>query len=545
MTVISSHASADRSAPTAANWLASPLFFWGALALYLAAHVALRLWETPNLGKNDVQEALAAQGWAWGYHPRNPPLHTWLLMGSYYLFGVGLVAHVILKYVLLGATYVFAWLSARILFARVELATLGAFSLTLLTPFAWTVHTALTHTLLLAALIFATLWAALRVAIHRRLADYAVLGFVIGLGLLAKYSYPLFLLPFLAAVLCQADLRRTFLHPRLLLTLGVALLVFAPHGLWMATARFDFIGFLADKQRSEVTHSYLLDVGTGLGNVAVGAMSFLAPLILVSGLLLHGSPRSGEVGEVGAPAWGRVLMLAPVFGLGLLLADVILFRATQFEERYFMCALLLAPLALFGWLDRRSLAVSDKTCVLFGASVLAGSLIVFSGLVGRALIYNRSCDRCLDEMAVGELVRRVRADAGFERGTIVSDHYDLAGNMRIAFPRARVYAANYVVESQFGDASGQCLLVWNARRVGDAAPELLTTFLAQRGLTIPPGEPRFVEAPLLRSGTRMDRLAYWVLPNADGACKPRRDSWSGASYSVSGRKIGPAAAGPS
>ena len=41
--------------------------------------------------ENVVQEALAAQGWAWGYHPRNPPLHTWLLMASYSVFGVGLI----------------------------------------------------------------------------------------------------------------------------------------------------------------------------------------------------------------------------------------------------------------------------------------------------------------------------------------------------------------------------------------------------------------------------------------------------------------------
>jgi hypothetical protein len=497
--------------------------FWLVLAAYLALHVLLRLWETPNIGKNDVQEALAAQGWAWGYHPRNPPLHTWLLMASYSVFGVGLLAHVVLKYVLLGSAYLFAYLSGRRLLSTNALALAGALSLTLLTPFAWTVHTALTHTLLLAVLILATLWAAIRLVAHRRWLDYLVFGAVIGLGFLAKYSYPLFLIPFLAAMACQAKFRRALLAPRALATLAAAVVVFAPHGIWMMSARFDFVAFLAEKQRSEAPQPYWADLGLGLKNLIVGALSFAGPLILLTLLFFRKELRAAQEPRAGRDSlWAPVLMLTSVFALVILALDVAVLRATQFEERYFMCALLLAPLALFLRLDPKKPAISERKLAAFGGAVLVVVLIVGAGLGGRALFYNRTCNRCWDEMAVADFVRRIHDSSGFQHGTIIADHYNLAGNMRIAFPDERSIAANYVVEHPRRAASGECMLVWNARNAGDAAPPLLREYLASRHLSLPSGGgPTYVDAPLRRSADRMDRLAYWVLPNADGNCDAR------------------------
>ena len=58
MTVISSERRAARAAPTAVNWLASPFLFWGVLALYLAAHIALRLW---SLGDAELRRRVTAK----------------------------------------------------------------------------------------------------------------------------------------------------------------------------------------------------------------------------------------------------------------------------------------------------------------------------------------------------------------------------------------------------------------------------------------------------------------------------------------------------
>jgi hypothetical protein len=524
MTVISSEVRAPRVASASANWLASPLFFWGVLALYLAVHLAFRLWETPILGKNDVQEALAAQGWAWGYQPRNPPLHTWLLMGGYGVFGVGLLAHAVLKYVLLGAVYGFAYLSGRRVLGSNALAAIAAISFSLLTPFAWTVHTALTHTLLLAVVVLATLWAAIRLTSEQRWLDYAAFGFVIGLGFLAKYSYPLFLGPLIAAMLCQRAFRPVVLSRKMLAALAVAVLVFLPHGLWMLGPRFDFVAFLASKQQSAAPHPYLVDLGEGLGHVVLGAISFLAPLLLVAAVALRGAVRTAWAS---LSPWARTLWLVPAFGLGLLVVDVVVLRATQFEERYFLCALLVTPLVLFAALDRRLTPRLDAKLVTFGVGALAAALIVLAGLGGRALVGNQSCGRCWNEMAINELVARVRSSSGFQHGTIIADHYNVAGNLSVAFPHDRVIAANYLVEQPRLGASGQCLLVWNARNAGDALPASIAAYLAEHRLALPAGGPTYIEAPLLRSANRMDRFAYWLAPSADGNCEQRAGAPAG------------------
>jgi hypothetical protein len=286
----------------------------------------------------------------------------------------------------------------------------------------------------------------------------------------------------------------------------------------MMAARFDFVQFLAEKQQSDAPHSGLVDIGLGLGNVVVGALTFLAPLILLAIVFFR---RLTRANPAAASAWARSLTLVPAFGLGLLILDVVVLRATQFEERYFMSALLIAPLALMSWIDRRASRLERSTAVMFVGATLAVTLIVAGGLWGRALFYNESCSRCWDEMAMPELVHQVRAEAGFQHGTIIADHYNVGGNMSVAFPGARVIAANYIVEEPRQDAGGQCLLVWNARNAGDPLPPSLAGYLAHHHLTLPAGGPTYVDAPLLRSADRMDRFAYWLLPNADGNCDPR------------------------
>lgn len=498
------------SAP--AGCLSPALTFCLIVAAYLAIHVALRLWETPNIGKNDVQEAVAAQVWAWGYHPRNPPLHTWLLMGSYALFGVSLLAHVVLKYVLLGAAFVFAYLCARRVIADRSLAVLSALSLMLVSVIAWTVHTALTHTLLMTALIFAALWAAIRMSQQRRALDYALFGLMLGLGFLAKYSFILFALPLLGAMALEGELRRALLNWRIALALLATSAVFAPHALWMLSAPFDFVAFLAEKQQSEQAHAYVVDAGLGLAALVEGALAYLAPFILVFPLAFWSSFRQPARA---ASAWARAMPLISVFGIAILVIDVLVMRATLFEERYMTCALITAPLAAFLWLDRRESAPGGMRRLAI--AIAAVSIIVMGGLAGRALFYHNSCNRCWDEMRADALAQGLR-EAGFNGGTILADHYNVAGNMRLAFPNVRIYAANYFVAQPDLAGAGQCAAVWNARNAGDAPPAELADLLDRRGLA--PAAPHFVEAPLRRSTERTDRFGYMLL-DGDQNCRAR------------------------
>jgi len=497
----------------AAALTSSALSFALIVAGYLALHVLLRLWETPLIAKNDVQEAVAAQMWAWGYHPRNPPLHTWLLMGSYALFGTNLVAHVMLKYSLLGGVYAFAYLCARRVLSTPHLALVAALSMTLLGPLAWTVHTALTHTLLLAVMVLATLWAAMRMTARRRTGDYVLFGVMIGLGLLAKYSFLLFLVPLLAAMITQRDLRSALADARIFLALGAVALVIAPHAIWMFDQRYDFIQFLTQKQHGEDSQSYLSGAVVGIGAVIGGALTFLVPFMLIVPVIFRqlvkasAAPRS---------AWQKALVAICVIGIGLLVLDVLVLRATQFELRYFTCALLFAPLAVFQWIDRRSPSPGQLRALCIAIFVV--SLIGFGGLAARAQFAHRSCNRCWEEMPVARLTNALHS-AGFTQGTIIADHYNLAGNMRLAFPQSRTIAANYEVKLAPYPDAGSCVLVWNARNAGDAVPSAITRYVQQIGAGAVRDQPHYVEALLNRSSDRMDRFGYLILSDADANCR--------------------------
>ncbi|MBX3509647.1 MAG: glycosyltransferase family 39 protein [Hyphomonadaceae bacterium] len=487
------------------------------LSVYLVLHMALRIWASPLIGKNDVQEAVSAQAWLLGYHPRNPPLHTWLVMGAYAVFGPTTLAHVVLKHVLLGAAYVFAYLCGREVLSTPKAAFVAAVSLTLLGPFAWTVHTALTHTLLLAVAVLAALWTAMRLSARRRLIDYIVFGLAMGFGFLAKYSFSLFFVALVAAMMSVRDLRRTLMDWRILASLAAALIVFAPHGLWMLGARFDFVAFLAEKQRTaDVVRPYAGDVGRGLGNIALGALTFTAPMVLTAPFVLwrlRGAPPAAP-----SSAWGRALGRICLAGLTILVLDVFVLRATEFELRYFTCALLAAPMAAAYWIDQRNGGGGAWRVVL--VSVALVTLVGVGGVIGKALWDQQSCDRCWDEMRADRLEDALRTE-GFTRGTIVADHYNLAGNLRLAFPNARIVAANYEVGLPRQSAEGMCVLAWNARTAGDALPADLTAYARQTGLAPLLPQPRYVEGLLRRSATRMDRFGYMIVTGADGACRPR------------------------
>jgi hypothetical protein len=490
--------------------------FWILLLVYLVAHAALRVWASPNIGTDEVEQALFAQSWSWGYNPRQPPLFTWLLLAAYAFFGAGVLAHVVLKYVALGVMYGCAYACARRLTASPERAALATLSLLLIYGFGWGVHTGVTHTLVLSALIFANLLALLRLVEHRRLADYLLFGIATGLGLLTKYSYGVFIGPLLLACLLVRDIRVALLTRRMLAALGAAALVFLPHGLWMLIVGRDYGATLAELGGVGAQHRWLADVTTGLTSLVKASALFLAPFWIIALIVFWPALRAP-----GTPArpWLRALAGAIALGLGLLVLTVVIAEVTYFKDRRMHALLLIAPLVLFVWLDQRPVAPARLRALaaIVGAVVAA----VFVILVGQALVEPYTCRRCWLHMPFPALEQAIR-QSGFERGTIVTDEEHVGGNLRLGFPAARVLSPAYpTLDALAPGADGACLLAWHARFAGDAIPARLADYLEQRFHLTPTGTPIVLDLPMLRRADRLDRFGYLIVPNADGDCRPR------------------------
>ena len=255
--------------------------FAAIVVAYCVLYFVLRLILSPVLGTDDVEQAVCAQSLALGCDLRQPPLYTWLQWLTNQLAGEGLLAIFLLKYGLLALLY---WLLYRIglrLFADTATAGIAALSLWLAYPFAVGVHQGVTHSLLLSVLLAASFLTALRLEARRSLGGYLLLGLLLGLGMLAKYSFALYAAGLVLAALSLPRYQVLLLDARALATLLAALLVVTPHGLW-AWERLDAMhGALGGLGQLNAPAAYWPRVAGGLASLASALLQFLFPLWLI------------------------------------------------------------------------------------------------------------------------------------------------------------------------------------------------------------------------------------------------------------------------
>ncbi|HSA67759.1 MAG TPA: glycosyltransferase family 39 protein, partial [Methyloceanibacter sp.] len=166
--------------------------FW---LLWSAAFV-LMLWAvSPGRTLQDALTAELLQGHlAGGYQLRNPPLYEWLLWGVQQLVGPGPLSYLILRYALIATTGILFTLAVQRTVGSARLAAAFSLSLVLFFWFGWEIHHSVSHTLALLAASLALFIAALAYAERPTAGRALVLGLIIGIGLMAKWSFLLVVL---------------------------------------------------------------------------------------------------------------------------------------------------------------------------------------------------------------------------------------------------------------------------------------------------------------------------------------------------------------
>ncbi len=193
-----------------------------------------------------LQDALAAellQGHlAGGYQLRNPPLYEWLLWGVQQMAGPGPLSYLILRYALIAATGILFYLALRRTIASQPLAAAFSLSLVLFYWFGWEIHHSVSHSLGLLAASLALFIAALAYAERPAAGRALLVGLIIGVGLMAKWSFLLVVLSLGLALVVTPETRRIYRDPRTPLVLIGAALPILPFLLWLATIDPDLIG---------------------------------------------------------------------------------------------------------------------------------------------------------------------------------------------------------------------------------------------------------------------------------------------------------------
>ena len=486
---------------------------------WVLLHVGLRLWISPVLTIDDARETVLGQTLDWGYQRQQPPLYNWLVWAAFRLLGVSVLALTVVKYAVLAAAIAFVHRSARRLLGDGWLALLAAAALVLVVPLSWTVHDALTHSVAALAACAATFDALLRLETSRRPGAYAALGLAIGLGLLSKYSYVVFLVALLAAALTLPAYRSRLLDPRALLALVSAGVVVAPFAGWLIRHRVDLVDTYVAQVPGAVPESYLGGLASGLYYVARVALYYVAPLALVFAALLpqvyRRRPAAGAA-TASAPAGGRLLERFLLAVAGLLVLGVVAGIVGYLKFRWLVPGFFLLPL-YFVWrlaaapVDPRALRRLAGVLLLAEAAIVGGILLRIYGdrLFERPARLNEPYDALAGQLA----------DAGFSGGTVVAGPGALAGSLRLRFPAARVLSLEHPQYRPAARGSGQCLVVWE-RGGADEVPLALRAFLAEAlDAPLAGNDPvAVVSAPYRHSDAPPRRLFYLLAPGR-GACR--------------------------
>jgi len=253
------------------------------LILYLSINFLIRIAFSQTMQLDDAEQIRLSQELALGYPIPQPPLYSWLSWGLFQLIGTGLLALTLLKYLLISLTFWLIWLSSDYLFRHQQTRILATLSLLLLPSFAWHMHQGFTHTILLGLAIAMTLHALLRLPQHHTTVDYLYLGSALGIGLMAKYSFLLLMIPLLLSALTIREYRKPLLQPTIWVTIAAITLWITPHLYWLSQHYQEIYSSI--DQKLQVTHKNLLQTRlTSLWGFLTSAIAFVTPWVLLYAL---------------------------------------------------------------------------------------------------------------------------------------------------------------------------------------------------------------------------------------------------------------------
>jgi 4-amino-4-deoxy-L-arabinose transferase-like glycosyltransferase len=513
-------------APAAASrwaWLWAPR---GVLALLLgwaAFHLLLRLALSPTLTADDAREAVLAQSLQWGYQARQPPLYNWLAWAAFRVLGPGLFALTLLKYATLVLAFWLVYLTARRVLEDPRLAALSAFSFLLITPISWTIHEALTHSITVLAACAGTVYALIRLDDSPGPRAYALLGLAVGLGLLSKFTYVIFLAALGLAAFSVDRYRARVLRPGILVTALVATLMVLPYAVWFVGHGHDLGRIYAREVRIETRSAWAKQARTGLAYIARFLLSYVVPIALAIGACFPGAYRRRPAGNDRA-AGGRLIGWLLVWMLVLLTGAALAGGLSFLKARWLIPAFFLVPLYGLWRVDRQG--GSDRRLAAFAVILILAEIAVV-GLLTVRVVGASHFRRAYPMNAPYARVATELERAGFTHGTIVAGFGTIAGNMAVRLPHARVLHTEYPDFLPPAGRPGQCLLVWDRhqRRRGDgpqpaAPPEDVQQLAAALDVGLTGAEPvGMVEAPFLYNPTRVRRVYYILLPGGAGRCR--------------------------
>jgi 4-amino-4-deoxy-L-arabinose transferase-like glycosyltransferase len=265
----------DRPQAAFAAFLALHLAVWTALPALLYANLPLDLIEALTYGRE----------WQLGYD-KLPPLPWWLVEIMYRTFGADAAYYALAQAVVIVA-FAAVWATARPLVGAA-----GALvAVLIIDGMHYFQYTAVKFNHDVIQLPF---WALAGFAFHAalkrgRLAHWLILGFAFGGALWAKYFVVVLAAPYALFLLFDVEARRALRTPGPWLGIAVALIVVAPHLIWLVEN--DFLPFAYANARAAPAHGWF-DHVLHPAVFARGQFFFLLPALFIAAMLVWPRPQT-------------------------------------------------------------------------------------------------------------------------------------------------------------------------------------------------------------------------------------------------------------
>ncbi|HEV2563127.1 MAG TPA: glycosyltransferase family 39 protein [Rhizomicrobium sp.] len=494
--------------------LADPQSVAAILILYCAVHFLVRLAVTPNFTLDESEQMLFSQSLQWGYRFRHPPLITWLTWAALSGTGNSRMAFFLLKYVLMGSGLIAYFAASRVVIRDVRLAALSTFALLTTYVIGYLPHTDLMHTVLLASMLAAFLWAMGRVLTRATHNDYLLLGLVTGFGILSKYIFIVLPIAFAIAIALTPHFRARIKWRPLIGAVLLAIAIVAPYAWWASAHEYSLFGLAVKASRSAGPAIDPLGWLKGVGNLGLALIEFVIPAGLILPLLYWRAckPLAGLGGEDDR-AWLRVYEITMLVGAFVMLGAVFFVGAEFFKPRWMHQVLM--PLPIYFFLRVKLAGASERSNKIFAGIALGFAILAVIARVVVFQTHGEHCKGCREYWPMQRYADVFRR-SGFDRGTILAADYDLAGNLRYVFPDSRILTPGYPVAGFGPPIAGPCLVVWEGDR---PLPDETKTYLTDAlGAKLSDNALRGdVEATLLTTKNRRDRMNFILLPQ--GSCK--------------------------
>lgn len=464
-----------------------------ALGLYLLLLVGLRSLVAKSLMFDESEQLALSQVLALGYGSQ-PPLVVWIVWAVGCVFGASAASIIGVRFAILGLMYCGLYACGRALTATPARAGLAAASALLVPAVCWDFMLDKTNTPMACAMAAFTVAALVRALTTEQIRWAIIVGVMVGLGILSKYTFIPFAAGLLTASLTVSQYRSWVWSRRGAMAVAVAIAVVLPHAAWVLVNKAELAEGITQTitNRPDRPLGVLLasacDVGAGACAVTLAVFAILAPGVFRRNLDLPAATR----------VLGRALLLAGIAGIVV----VVLAGGNRFKAHWFTPLAVLLPTFLIARMDFVPIARWRVTGLWTAIGISVASIAIVAGIVGKTdwLQQGRQL-HARDQLAV-ELAETltVRPDS------IVCDSLRDAGNIRLACPGSTVLVLR-TPRSSRPVVCGPAVLVWDASKDDALQKQTERLLVRDYGLRPDPTAPvRFVgerQSPVNPYGRRL------------------------------------------